>query len=126
MRLPQKIEAVSQDEVDNTRLKKLPSKEYVYEVLCKSNLNSAAGTDGITSLLYKEHWNLLRDSLHQVVTAIAEGNSLATSVRTCLMVYGAIPKKSLSCKSEDKRSISLLNSDFKLCTDIEADMFKNT
>ena len=42
------------------------------------------------------------------------------------MVYGAKPKKPLSCKPEDKRRISLLNSDFKLCTAIEADMFKDT
>ena len=32
-------------EADNTRLQKLPSKDYVYVLLCNSNLNSAAGTD---------------------------------------------------------------------------------
>ena len=45
-------------EADNLRMKKLPNKDFVY----------------------------------QVVTAIAEGNPLPTSMRTCLMVYGSKPK----------------------------------
>ena len=45
-------------ENDNEKLRKIPTKEHVYEILCQSNLNSAPGTDGITSLLYKEHWNI--------------------------------------------------------------------
>ena len=49
-------------EADNARLKEVPNKEYIFEILCKSNLNSAPGTDGITSLLYKEHWDILGDS----------------------------------------------------------------
>ena len=42
------------------------------------------------------------------------------------MVFGTKPKKPLSTKPEDKRRISLLNSDFKLVTAIEADKFKQT
>ena len=42
------------------------------------------------------------------------------------MIFGTKPKKPLSIKPEDKRRISLLNSDFKLSTAIEADMFKQT
>ena len=109
---------------DNCKLKKKPSKDYVFDVLSRSNLNSAPGTDGITSLLYKEHWDILGDPLHQVITAIAEGEKLTTSQRTSLMVFGTKPKKPLSIKPEDKRRISLLNSDFKLCTALEADMLK--
>ena len=109
---------------DNCSLKKKPSKDYVFDVLCRSNLNSAPGTDGITSLLYKEHWDILGDPLHQVITAIAEGEKLTTSQRTSLMVFGTKSKKPLSIKPEDKRRISLLNSDFKLCTALEADMLK--
>ena len=42
------------------------------------------------------------------------------------MVFGSKPKKPQSVKPEDKRRISLLNSDFKLATAIEADKFKDT
>ena len=55
---------------DNVDLEKLPDKEEVKFVLFESNLNAAPGTDGITSLLYKVHWDLLGKSLHHVVTAI--------------------------------------------------------
>ena len=88
-------------EADNLKLRKLPSKELVHDILCKSNLNSAPGTDGITSFLYKEHWDLLGDSLHQVITAISEGKPLTTSQRTSLMVFGSKPKKPHSVKPED-------------------------
>ena len=50
-------------EDDNKALEELPDKDEVREVLFKSNLNAAPGTDGITSLLYKEHWDLLGDPL---------------------------------------------------------------
>ena len=42
------------------------------------------------------------------------------------MVFGSKPKKPHSVKPEDKRRISLLNSDFKLSTAIEAAKFKET
>ena len=113
-------------EADNVKLKKLPSKEHVFNILCQSNLNSAPGTDGITSLLYKEHWEILGDSLYQVIIAIAQGEELTTSQRTSLMVFGTKPKKPLSIQPEDKRRISLLNADFKLSTALEADLFKQT
>ena len=113
-------------EADNLNLKKLPGKTEVKEVLFQSNTNAAPGTDGITSLLYKEHWDLLGQSLHQVVTAIHKGENLTCSQRTSLMVFGTKPKKLSSIKPSDKRRISLLNSDFKLVTGLEAARFKQT
>ena len=69
-------------ESDNKKLEQKPEKDEVKKVLFKSNLNAAPGTDGITSLLLKEHWNLLGDSLFQVVTAIHEGEQPTKSQRT--------------------------------------------
>ena len=43
--------------------------------------------------------------------------------RTSLMVFGCKPKKIQSLKPGDKRRISLLNSDYKLNTGIEASRF---
>ena len=42
------------------------------------------------------------------------------------MVFGSKPKKVASIKLEDKRRISLLNSDFKLSSGLYAERFKNT
>jgi hypothetical protein len=69
-------------EEDNSMLKKMPSKTEVKAVLFNSNLNAAPGTDGITSLLYHDHWDVLGDSLHQVVTAIFKGEQATVSQRT--------------------------------------------
>ena len=113
-------------EDDNKELEKPPDKEELKTVLFKSNLNAAPGTDGITGLLYKAHWDILGDPLHQVVAAIHEGGQPTLSQRTCMMVYGSKPKKLSSIKAEDKRRISLLNSDFKLATGLEAARLKKT
>ena len=107
-------------------LQAVPEKEEVKKVLFQSNLNAAPGTDGITSLLYKKHWDLLGDPLVQVVQAVHQGEELTRSQRTCLMVFGTKPKKLSSLKPSDKRRISLLNSDFKVITGLEAARFKKT
>ena len=113
-------------DLDNTNLMKLPDKDEVKEVLFNSNLNAAPGTDSITSLLYKEHWDVLGDALFEVITAIHKGEKLTLSQRTCLMVFGSKPKKLSSFEAKDKRRISLHNSDFKVLTGIEAARFKRT
>ena len=51
---------------DNEDLKKPPDKEEVRSVLFSSNLNAAPGSYGITSLLYKVHWDVLGDHLVDV------------------------------------------------------------
>ena len=43
-----------------------------------------------------------------------------------MMVFGTKPKKGSSIKVSDKRRLSLLNSDFKVITGIENNMFKTT
>ena len=95
-------------------------------VLFESNLNAASGTDSITSLLYKGHWVLLGDSLREVVSAIHDGEIPTVSQRTSVMVYESIPKNLNSLNSKDKRRISLLNSDFKFATGLDATLFKKT
>ena len=75
-------------ESDNKNLEKSPDKEEVKEVLFNSNLNASPGTDGITSLLYKEHWDLFSDSVLEVVKTVHKGEKLTISQRTSLMVFG--------------------------------------
>ena len=113
-------------EADNTMMNKLPTKNEIKEVLFNSNLRAAPGTDGITSLLYHDHWDILGDSLHEVTTEIMKGNSPTLSQRTSLMVFGCKPKKINSLLPSDKRRISLMNADYKIVTGLEASRFRKT
>ena len=49
-------------EADNVMLTKLPEKIEIKETLDDSNLHAAPGTDGITSFLYKECWDTLKET----------------------------------------------------------------
>ena len=113
-------------EAQNKALLAPPEKEEIKNILFNSNLNAAPGTDGITSLLYKVHWDILGDALVEIVEAVHQGVGLSRSQRTSLMVFGSKPKKLNSLKPSDKRRISLLNSDFKIITGLEAARFKAT
>ena len=56
----------------------------------------------------------------EVIQEIFNVSRLTPSQRTSLMVFADKPKKSNSRKVKDKRTLSLLNSDFKIATGIEA------
>jgi hypothetical protein len=111
-------------EADNLLLCTPPTKQDVKDVLSASNLHAAPGSDGITGFLYSECWDILGDSLTESMQAIHGGLQPTTSQRTSLMVFGSKPKKPTSIKPEDKRKISLLNSDFKCATGLESRRFK--
>ena len=98
---------------DNILLCKATTKKEVEETLSEANILAAPGSDGITSFLYKECWDLLGDSLTEVVQAVRDEEKQPTSI----MVFGTKPKKAKSLKPSDKRKISLLNADLKLSQD---------
>ena len=114
------------NEDDNRMLNKLPQKSEVLQVLQSCSSNSAPGTDGLTALLYKHHWDLLGEPLTSVVQAVFNGQKPTTSQRSSLMVFGSKPKKRGSLKPSDKRKISLLNVDFKLMSGIHAARLRRT
>ena len=110
---------------DNILLCKATTKKEVEETLSEANLHAAPGSDGITSFVYKECWDLLGDSLTEVVQAVRDEEKQPTrSQRTSLMGFGTKPKKAKSLKPSDKRKISLLNADFKVITGCDAKRFK--
>ena len=113
-------------EDDNKKFLLVPSKNEIKEVLQSSNLSAAPGTDSIPSLLYHICWDKLGDALTEVVQAIHSGSKPTLSMRTSLMVFGTKPKKPTSIKPGDKRRISLLNSDYKIITGVEAKRFGRT
>ena len=59
-------------EKDNKMLPALADLEEAKDVLYSSNLKAVPGTDGLTSLLYKECWDSLPlgSSLHEMVVAV--------------------------------------------------------
>ena len=111
-------------ESDNNMLLTTPSKGEIKQVLSETNLHAAPGTDGLTFFFYKECWDIMGDSLTEIIREIFKGSQPTKSQRTSLMVFGCKPKKVSSIKPEDKRKISLLNADFKLITGIQASRLK--
>ena len=61
----------------------------------------------------------------EVMQEIHQYMSMWISQRTSLMVFGSKPKKPNSILPQDKRRISLLNSDFKVGSGLEAEKLKN-
>ena len=111
---------------DNTLLLKQPTKTDVLKTLSNSNLHAAPGTDGLTSFFYKNCFDVMGDSLTEVVCAVFSGSKPTLSQRTSKMVFGSKPKKAASNKPGDKRRISLLNCDFKTISGLESARFKET
>ena len=68
----------------------------------------------------------MKEKFTEVIQAIFLGNKPSLSMRTSVMVFGSKPKKLNSLKPSDKRRISLLNSDFKIATGLEAKRFGST
>ena len=88
---------------DNALLCKATSKKEVKDTLSKANLHAAPGSDGITSFLYYECWEMLGDSLTEVAQAVRDhGKQPTTSQRTSLMVFGTKPKKPKSLKPSEQ------------------------
>ena len=77
---------------DNKMLSAIPTKEEVKESVMSSNVHGAPGSDGITSLLYRECFNILGDSL-TVVQTVLKGEQPSRSQRTSLMMCAAKPGK---------------------------------
>ena len=111
---------------DNKKMLTPPTDADVLETVSSSNLHAAPGTDGLPSLLYKECWSILGTALSDVMRGIWSGKKLQKSMRTSLMVFGSKPKKPSSILPGNKRKISLLNSDFKTATGLEAKLLKDT
>ena len=99
---------------DNIFLEAKPTKKQILDILAESNLNAAAGSDGIPMIIYKACWDSLGDILNVVFQALFEGKKLPPSMRTAMMVFCPKPKKPDSIKPSDKRRVSIVNCDFKL------------
>ena len=111
-------------EADNAALKSPPTSEMVKKTVESSNLHAAPGCDGLPSLFYKACWNTMGAPLTEVMQEVFHCKPLTSSQRTSLMVFGSKPKKPNSLLPQDKRRISLLNSDFKVGSGLEAGRIK--
>ena len=111
-------------EADNAILRSPPTLQCVKDTINDSNLHAAPGCDGIPSLLYKVCWDTIGQHLTEVMQEVFLCKPLTPSLRTSLMVFGTKPKKPNSLLPQDKRRISLLNSDFKTASGLEARKLK--
>ena len=109
-------------DADNAILESPPTLQSVQDTIKASNLHAAPGCDGIPSLLYKVCWDTIGPSLTEVMQDVFKCKPLTPSLRTSLMVFGSKPKKPSSLLP--KRRISLLNSDFKIASGLEAGKIK--
>ena len=106
-------------EKDNQMLTADPTREEVEKSVKSSNVNAAPGCDAITSLVYRECFDIIGDALTEVIKEIHAGQQPTRSQRTSLMLFSSKPGKASSLKPQDKRRLSLLNSDFKILTGLE-------
>ena len=90
-------------EEDNQMLLTPPSPEEVKEVLWSCNLNASPGTDGISALLYKVHWDILGKYLSSIVNKVFSGQQPSNSQQTIVMIFATKPKKPNSIRA--RRSI---------------------
>ena len=117
------VKPVFKDE-DNSFMLKIPTNEEVKESLWCADIDAAPGTDGLTNLVYRHCWDILWDSIVNVVQSIHCGPSPSLSQRTSLMVYGSKANKPPSSTDpKHKRRISLLNSDFKIISGVYNNRF---
>ena len=67
----------------------------------------------------KSDFDILGDALTEVVQEIHRGQQPTRSQRTSLMLFTSKPGKTSSLKPEDKRRLSMLNTDFKVVTGVK-------
>ena len=110
-------------EQDNAKLEAAPTLTELREVVRQAHHLASPGTDGIPSLLYHVCWDIMGASLLEMVQAIFSGAAPTMSQRTSMMVFGAKPKYPRSLDPGHKRRISLINSDMKLVSGVDAIRF---
>ena len=102
-------------------------KQKLKKVLDTCRPHAAPGTDGLTVYFYQQFWDLIGDSLTEVICEVFKGTPPSPSQRTSLMVFGNKPgKKAKSPLISDRRKLSLINVDFKIMTGIEATQIRTT
>ncbi len=79
------------------------------------SLNKAPGSDGLTGDFFKHFWENIRKLLHQVFPEMFETYILPPSIRQRMMVSSPKPNKDPRL-TENRRPITLRNSDYKLLT----------
>ena len=85
---------------------------------------AAPRPDSIPRLMYHKCYNILGHALTSVIKEIHEGQNPIKSQRTSLMVFANNPKKEKSKLVKDKQAQSLLNTDFKIASGLEAERHK--
>ena len=73
-------------EDDNDKFTKIPTNLEIKKILDSCRSHAAPGTDGLTVFFYQQFWELVGDSLTEVIFAVFRGTAPSPSQRTSLMV----------------------------------------
>ena len=110
---------------DNKMLEAAPTEKEIKKVISSSNLSASPGLDGIPGSLYSECWETIKRPLVNMIQEVHKDESPTLSQRTSLMTFCKKPKRALSFKPGDMRRISLINSDMKIITGVDAARFQD-
>jgi hypothetical protein len=78
---------------DSDKLAAPSNKAEIKKVLDSCRPHAAPGTDGITVFFYKTNWDIIGDSLVEVIQAVFNGPKPSSCQRTSLIVFGNKPEK---------------------------------
>ena len=70
---------------DNDMMSKLPQNHQILQVLKSCTSHATPRTDGLTAFLYQQHWNILGDSITDVVHAVFRGEKPTACQRTSMI-----------------------------------------
>ena len=91
---------------DNEAIMKVLTKAEIKQILQASNHHAAPGSDGLTSYFYPKCFDIMGDTLTEVVQNIFRFEKPSTSQRTCQMVFANKPIKPNSKKLiENEKSV---------------------
>ncbi|XP_049399717.1 uncharacterized protein LOC125863742 [Solanum stenotomum] len=95
------------DQVQNDRMKELPTMEELKEVVYSMNPNSAAGPDGMNGYFFQKCWSIIKKDLLAVIHAFFSGQMLPKYFSHACLVL--LPKVKNPNKLTEFRPISLSN-----------------
>ena len=103
-------------------LKKPFNETEVTEAICKLNVHSAPGPDGLTSMYYKMFSHLIAPALTRIFNNAANGSPLPPTFYQA--VIKLLPKVKTPLTCGDYRPISLINTDQKIFSHVIANRCK--
>lgn len=105
------------------RLSKPIFRDEVHTTIFATKPLKALEVDGLPTAFFQQHWDMVGDSICDMVMKAFQGMELEKGLNKTLLIL--IPKVHWPASVKEFRAISLLNVSFKLITKIMADILKD-